>query len=65
MSINDKLLNIDDVALMLCLSPSRIRYEVFHRRIPHFKIGRSIRFSEKEIQDWVASQKKGGTIEIR
>lgn len=57
MSIN-KLLTIEEAAKMLNLKASRIRYEIFMKRINYFKIGRSIRFDEKELVLWALSQKR-------
>ncbi|RYZ77786.1 MAG: DNA-binding protein [Proteobacteria bacterium] len=52
-SKNEELLTIADVARILQLSESRIRYEVFHKRIPFLKIGRSVRFQARAIQRWI------------
>lgn len=52
-----KIFDIKAAALFLSLTESRIRYEVFHKRIPYFKVGRSIRFDEKDLINWVLNQK--------
>lgn len=57
MSIN-KLLTIEEAAIMLNLKASRIRYEIFMKRINYFKIGRSIRFDEKDLVLWALSQRR-------
>ncbi|MGZ3725172.1 MAG: DNA-binding protein [Pseudobdellovibrio sp.] len=46
----------------LNLKLSRLRYEVFHKRIPYFKVGRSIRFEEKELTVWLMNQKQEVTV---
>jgi excisionase family DNA binding protein len=53
-----KYLTIIEASEILNLKESRLRYEVFHRRIPYMKIGRSIRFDEKDLISWVLSQKQ-------
>lgn len=66
MNKENKLLTLIEASELLNLKVSRLRYEVFHKRIPHFKIGRSIRFSENELISWVMSQKQiGGSNEAK
>ena len=54
------LLDLRQAALLLNLKVSRLRYEVFHKRIPHFKIGRSIRFDIEALTKWVNAQRIDG-----
>lgn len=37
---------------------SRIRYEVFKGTIPHIKIGRTVRFSPKSIEEWIKQKSR-------
>lgn len=53
-----QLLTIREASNFLNLKVSRIRYEVFHRKIPHIRIGRSIMFSEKDLINWIACKKQ-------
>ena len=58
-----KLLTLLEASERFNLKVSRLRYEVFHKKIPHYKIGRSIRFSETDLISWIMNQKqdsKGG-----
>ena len=52
----DRILNIVEVAKLLRVPVSWV-YERARRRsfdrIPHFKLGKYLRFSEKEIVDWL------------
>ena len=48
----EKLLDVGQVAEMLGLSIATIRKWVLTKYIPYLKIGRVIRFSVSEIQDW-------------
>ena len=59
-SSNNKLplLTMAEASIFLNLKMSRLRYEIFQKRIPHFKIGRSIRFSEEELTKWVLEHRK-------
>jgi excisionase family DNA binding protein len=52
-----KLLTLVEAAEFLNLKVSRLRYEVFNKRVPHFKIGRSIRFDTEDLINWVKEQK--------
>ena len=54
-----KLLTIKQAAEFLTMSESRVRYEVFRKNISFFKIGRSIRFCQEDLVEWVVSKKKG------
>ncbi len=53
-----KLLTLNEAASFLNLKISRLRYEIFKKSIVHFKVGRSIRFSEKDLISWIMSQKQ-------
>ena len=52
----DRILNIVEVAKLLRVPVSWV-YERARRRsfdrIPHFKLGKYLRFSEKEVLDWL------------
>lgn len=58
MSSENKQLTIEQAANFLNLKVSRLRYEVFKKTIPHYKIGRSIRFSEQDLTAWLNSKKQ-------
>lgn len=55
---NQPLLTISEASTFLNMKSSRIRYEVFKKRIPFIKLGKSIRFDEKDLISWVLSQKQ-------
>ena len=57
------LMEIGEAAEYLRLKISRLRYEVFIKRIPHIKIGRSIRFSKPQLDSWLKEHTKVGVIE--
>jgi len=49
----ETLLNVGQVAQMLGLSVATIRKWVLIRYIPYRKVGRAVRFSAPEIQEWI------------
>ncbi len=50
----EPLLKCRDIARMLNLSEVLIRAYVQRRKIPFYRIGRSVRFSAKEVQQWLS-----------
>jgi excisionase family DNA binding protein len=60
-AIQTALLDIKRAAEYLGLKPQRIRYEVFKGRMPHVKLGRSVRFTVQQLETWIQkNSKKGG-----
>ena len=53
---NEKLLDVKEVAMIIKVSVATIRKWVFTGYIPYKKIGRAVRFSAAEIQDWANSK---------
>jgi excisionase family DNA binding protein len=53
------LLTADDVAGLLGVSKDWIYAEVRADRIPHVKLGRSVRFRPASIEEWIASMERG------
>ena len=58
----ETFLDVGQVAEMLGLSIATIRKWVLTGYIPYKKIGRAVRFSPLEVQDW-AKAKIGGTAQ--
>lgn len=48
-------LDIKDASRFLNLTVSKLRADVFYKRIPHIKLGRLIRFSKIELIKWLES----------
>jgi excisionase family DNA binding protein len=48
------LLNVQEAAKFLAIKPSTIRAYVLHQKIPHYKIGGSVRFSEDDLRNYLA-----------
>lgn len=51
--LNSKeVLDVEEVALMLNVSKSRIYHLVSSRNIPHYKQGKKVYFKKSEIKEW-------------
>lgn len=47
-----EVLNVEEVALMLNVSKSRVYHLVSSREIPHYKNGKNVLFKKSEIEEW-------------
>lgn len=57
-SVDDgALMDIDDVAERLSVSPRFVRRLVEERRITFLKIGRHVRFDRSDVERWIESQR--------
>ena len=56
MAENDFLLNVGEVAAMLKISIATVRRWVWQGYIPYMKIGKAIRFSNSDIDNWVSTK---------
>jgi excisionase family DNA binding protein len=52
---NDRILDPDEACNFLKLKKSTLYSWVFQGRIPHFKLGRLLRFWESELLRWLQS----------
>jgi excisionase family DNA binding protein len=52
---NETLLTYEEAAELLSVSPVTLRKWVLERRIPHYKLGKSVRFAPRELADFLAS----------
>ena len=59
LKIEDEILDIKGASAFLKTSEGRIYYEVFKKRIPHMKFGKSLRFSKKALMTWLKSKEIG------
>lgn len=53
---HEELLTIDEAAEFLNVKVSKLRREVFLKRIKHFKLGALLRFKRSHLTEWVNSQ---------
>jgi excisionase family DNA binding protein len=53
-----RLLNIDDVAEYLGVTPRHIRRLVAERRIPYLKVGRFVRFDPAAVAAWLDKSRR-------
>jgi len=56
MAGNEVLLDVGQVAEMLKISVATVRRWVLQGYIPYMKIGKAIRFSNSDIENWVSSK---------
>lgn len=52
----EELLDINQAAKLLNVKVSKLRREIFLKRIKHFKLGALIRFKKSHLTEWVNSQ---------
>lgn len=53
---HEELLTIKEAAHFLNVKVSKLRREVFLKRIKHFKLGALVRFKKSHLVEWVNSQ---------
>ena len=58
-----KFISVSQAAELLQIKVSTVRYMIFKKQIPFYKVGRSIRFSEQDLVSWVLGNKQGGLNE--
>jgi excisionase family DNA binding protein len=51
------LLNTDEIAKVLCVTPRHVRRLVAERRIPFVRVGRFVRFEPGELDVWLDQQR--------
>lgn len=52
----EEMLTISQAASFLNVKISKLRKEVFHGRIKHYKFGALVRFKKSHLVDWIESQ---------
>lgn len=55
-SIPDDLITLEEVALMTSLSRDYL-YHIYKTQLPHFMFGQTVRFSRREIVNWIESKR--------
>lgn len=56
--MNDHLINIIELAEYLGIKPMTLYAKVSAKEIPHYKVGRLVRFKKKEIDQWLSNLKQ-------
>ena len=56
----DKLLTAKQLAEVLQIKPSTIYKWVHYGYVPHIKLGTSIRFKEKKVEEWLKKRERKG-----
>jgi excisionase family DNA binding protein len=57
--MTDRFLTADGAAELLNVPASWVLREARHDRIPHFKVGRYVRFDPDELAAWCRSRQRG------
>lgn len=58
----DELLEVDEVARILKMTPDWIYAQVRAGRLPHIRLGRFVRFRRESIEAWLESAERGGRV---
>jgi excisionase family DNA binding protein len=61
----EDIIGVKDVAAMVKTPESWVYGKVERGEIPHFKLGKYVRFSRADIVDWIEAQRRGPAIEVR
>ncbi len=62
--MTDNILTPNQLAEKLSVSKSWIYKKVVSRILPHFRIGGLVRFSEKEINEWLGKHHVEGRMKV-
>ncbi len=60
----ERLLDTAEIAEQLGMSVSTIRKWVHYGFIPHIKLGRAVRFREKDIETWIEERTEKGRVSL-
>ena len=55
---SNRLINIDELSLMLGVAKNTLYDWCAIRKIPHYKLGKLIKFKVEEIEVWLAEKKR-------
>jgi excisionase family DNA binding protein len=60
----ERMLDTAEIAEQLGMSVSTIRKWVHYGFIPHVKLGRAVRFREKDIEKWIEERSEKGRASL-
>jgi excisionase family DNA binding protein len=63
-ALMEAMLNTNQVAELLGMSVSTIRKWVHYGYIPHVKLGRAVRFRERDIEAWTEEKAEKGRLTL-
>jgi excisionase family DNA binding protein len=53
----ERLLDINELSKLLSVKPSTIYGWIHEESVPYYKVNRLVRFSEKEIKEWLNTKR--------
>jgi len=62
--MTEKFLTVEEVAEYLSISRATVYQWASEKRIPHYKLGRAVRFKQTEIESWLSEKCKQEPISI-
>lgn len=57
---DNPLWDVKKIAEMLSVPEPTVRDWVYKRKIPHYKVGHSVRFDPSEIRSWILERSQNG-----
>jgi excisionase family DNA binding protein len=64
MNLNDNILTVEQLAEKLQRSESWVYKKIHAKIIPHFRIGSTVRFSQKDIEQWMDAHRVKGALKV-
>jgi excisionase family DNA binding protein len=61
-AVSERLVNADAIAELLDVPPTWVREHARAGTIPHYRLGRYVRFREAEVLAWLADCRAGGRV---
>lgn len=53
----ESLITVKEAAKLFNIKESRLRWEIYLKRIPHYRMGSSVRLRASEIEKWLKPQR--------
>ena len=56
-TVLDQFIDNDEAAEILGCSPKTLRVWVSQKKVPHYKVGRAVRFRRADLLEWLESRR--------
>lgn len=57
-NVSAQLLTVKEIAQVLTVSPATVNKWMKHSKLPYLKLGKAVRFLEKDVLAWVEKQRQ-------